>query len=260
MTTPTLDSFSLKGQTVILTGGAGLYGRGLAAQLAEAGATLVIASRGTKALERVAAEETERGFSVVAESLDQGDEASVLALRDRVVARFGRIDGLVNNAVARPMKSPDDPLAAWAESMRINATGLFCLTRAIGGVMVAQGAGSIVNISSMMGMVGPNLAAYEGTDIKTVPDYFFHKAGMINLTRYYAGLYGPAGVRVNCVSPGGFYNRQPEVFHERYKKRTMLGRMAGPRDLGGSVVFLLSPAASYITGANLPVDGGYTAK
>jgi len=109
-------------------------------------------------------------------------------------------------------------------------------------------------------MVGPNLAAYEGTDIKTVPDYFFHKAGMINLTRYYAGLYGPAGVRVNCVSPGGFYNRQPEVFHERYKKRTMLGRMAGPRDLGGSVVFLLSPAASYITGANLPVDGGYTAK
>jgi NAD(P)-dependent dehydrogenase (short-subunit alcohol dehydrogenase family) len=258
--TPTLESFSLKGKTVILTGGAGLYGRGLAAQLAEAGAVLVIASRNAAALGKVAAEETDRGNRVFAETLDQGEEASVLALRDRVLERFGRIDGLVNNAVARPMKSPDDALAAWEESMRINATGLFCLTRAVGDVMARQRDGSIVNIGSMMGMVGPNLAAYEGTAMKTVPDYFFHKAGMINLTRYFAGLYGPSGVRVNCVSPGGFFNRQPEVFVERYNKRTMLGRMAGPRDLGGAVVFLLSPAASYITGANLPVDGGYTAK
>ena len=120
--------------------------------------------------------------------------------------------------------------------------------------------GAELNISSMMGMVGPNLAAYEGTDMKTVPDYFFHKGGMINLTRYFAALYGPAGVRVNCVSPGGFANRQPAAFVERYNKRTMLGRMAGPRDLGGAVVFLLSPASSYVTGVNLPVDGGYTAK
>ena len=258
--TPTLESFSLKGKTVILTGGAGLYGRGLTAQLAEAGASLVIASRNVKALEKVAAEESARGYPVVAESLDQGDEASVLALRDRVVARFGRIDGLVNNAVARPMKSPDDSLAAWEESMRINATGFFCLTRAIGDVMAAQRDGSIVNISSMMGMLGPNLAAYEGTDIKTVPDYFFHKAGMINLTRYFASIYGAAGVRTNCVSPGGFFNHQPPIFLERYHKRTLLGRMAGTRDLGGAVVFLLSPASSYITGVNLPVDGGYTAK
>jgi len=256
----TLESFSLKGKVVILTGGAGNYGRGLTTQLAEAGASLVIASRNAKALAKVAAEETANGHQVIAEILDQGDEASVLALRDRVVARFGRIDGLVNNAVARTMKSPDDSLKSWEESMRVNATGFFALTRAIGDVMAARGEGSIVNISSMMGMLGPNLAAYEGTDMKTVPDYFFHKGGMINLTRYFAAIYGHAGVRANCLSPGGFFNHQLPLFLERYNKRTMLGRMAGPRDLGGAVVFLLSPASTYITGVNLPVDGGYTAK
>jgi NAD(P)-dependent dehydrogenase (short-subunit alcohol dehydrogenase family) len=256
----TLESFSLKDKVVILTGGAGLYGRGLAAQLAEAGATLVIASRNVEALAKVAAEEKSRGHTVVAESLDQGDEASVLALCDRVMARFSRIDGLVNNAVARPMKAPDDTVAAFAESMRVNATGIFCLTRAVGDLMAARRGGSIVNISSAFGLIGPNLWNYEGTDYKTVPDYFFHKGGMINLTRYFASVYGLSGVRVNCVSPGGFFNRQHPAFLERYNKMTMLGRMAGDRDLGGAVVFLLSAASAYITAANLPVDGGYTAK
>lgn len=92
------------------------------------------------------------------------------------------------------------------------------------------------------------------------PDYFFHKGGMINLTRFYAALHGPRGVRVNCLSPGGFFNRQPEPFLSRYCEHTLLGRMADPSDLGGAVIFLLSDASRYITGVNLPVDGGYTAK
>jgi NAD(P)-dependent dehydrogenase (short-subunit alcohol dehydrogenase family) len=92
------------------------------------------------------------------------------------------------------------------------------------------------------------------------PDYFFHKGGMINFTRYFAALYGPQGVRVNCLSPGGFFNNQPEPFLTRYQEHTMLNRMADPEDLGGSVIFLLSEASKYITGANLAVDGGYSAK
>lgn len=253
--------FSLRGKVVVLTGGSGLYGRGLAALLAESGATLVIASRGVEKLRQVAAEETARGHSVHAEQLDQADEPSVLALRDRVLARFGRVDGLVNNSVARPMKSPADPVGVWEESMRVNATGLFLVTRAFGETMCQSRSGSIVNIGSIQGMIGPSLELYAGTNMGTPPpDYFFHKGGMENLTRYYAGILGPHGVRVNCLAPGGFFNNQPEPFLTRYHEHTMLGRMADGRDLGGAVIFLLSDAAKYITGVNLPVDGGYTAK
>ncbi|MBL9145120.1 MAG: SDR family oxidoreductase [Verrucomicrobiaceae bacterium] len=255
-----LDRFSLRNQVIILTGGAGLYGRGLVRDLASAGAELIIASRNIEALEKVAAEERADGHTVTAMQLDQADEASVLALRDAVLAKFGRIDGLVNNAVARPMKSPDS-LDGWIESMRVNATGLYLVTHHIGKVICDQGKGSVVNIGSMQGMIGPSFELYAGTNMGVPPpDYFFHKGGMINFTRYYAALFGPKGVRVNCLSPGGFFNNQPEPFLTRYNEHTMLNRMADPEDLGGSVIFLLSDASKYITGANLAVDGGYTAK
>jgi len=255
-----LDRFSLRNQVIILTGGAGLYGRGLVSDLASAGAELVIASRNIEALEKVAAEERADGHSVTAMQLDQADEASVLALRDAVLAKFGRIDGLVNNAVARPMKTPDS-VEGWVESMRVNATGLYLVTHHIGKVICDQGKGSVVNIGSMQGMIGPSFELYAGTNMGVPPpDYFFHKGGMINFTRYYAALFGPKGVRVNCLSPGGFFNNQPEPFLTRYNEHTMLNRMADPEDLGGSVIFLLSDASKYITGANLAVDGGYTAK
>ena len=129
--------------------------------------------------------------------------------------------------------------------------------------MAKQGGGSIVNIASIYGMVGSNLSLYEGTTMTTAPDYFFHKGGMINLTRYLASHYGQQKVRVNVVSPGGIYNPekpQDDAFLARYAKTTMLGRMAEAGEIGGAVVFLLSDASTYVTGANLPVDGGYTAK
>ncbi|MEQ2010505.1 MAG: SDR family oxidoreductase, partial [Limisphaerales bacterium] len=110
-------------------------------------------------------------------------------------------------------------------------------------------------------MIGPSYELYEGTNMGDMPpDYFFHKGGMVNLTRFYAALYGPRSVRVNCLAPGGFFNHQPEPFLRRYCAHTMLNRMADDTDLGGAVVFLLSEASRYITGVNLPVDGGYTAK
>lgn len=256
-----LERFSLRDKVILLTGGAGLYGRGLAADLAAAGATLVLAARDVAKLELVAAEERARGFQVEAEGLDQGDEASVLALRDRVLARHGRVDGLVNNAVARVVKGAGGTVAQWEESMRVNATGVMLMHRAFGEGMAAQGSGSIVNIGSIQGMIGPSYELYEGTAMGDLPpDYFFHKGGMINLTRFYAALYGPRGVRVNCLSPGGFFNQQPEPFLSRYCEHTLLGRMADPSDLGGAVVFLLADASRYVTGVNLPVDGGYTAK
>lgn len=255
------DLFSLQGKTILLTGGAGLYGRGLAAMLAETGATLILASRDVSKLQVVAEEESAKGHRVFAESLDQGDEGSVVALHERVTAQHGPLHGLVNNAVLRPMKGANGAAEQFAESMRVNATGVMLMHRHFGKTMAEAGRGSIVNIGSIQGMIGPSYELYTGTNMGDMPpDYFFHKGGMENLTRFYAAYYGPQGVRVNNLAPGGFFNHQPEPFLQRYCEHTMLGRMADETDLGGAVIFLLSDASRYITGVNLPVDGGYTAK
>lgn len=257
----TTDLFSLQGRTLLLTGGAGLYGRGLAAMLAATGARLILAARDVAKLQKVADEETALGRTVIAEQLDQGDEASIVALAERVHEKFGALDGLVNNAVLRPMKGTNGAAEQFAESMKVNATGVMLMHRHFGRKMAEAGRGSIVNIGSIQGMIGPSYELYQGTGMGDLPpDYFFHKGGMENLTRFYAALYGPSSVRVNCLAPGGFFNNQPEPFLQRYCEHTMLGRMADDTDLGGAVIFLLSDASRYITGVNLPVDGGYTAK
>ncbi len=255
------DPFSLKDHTVLLTGAAGLFGRGLASALAQAGARLIVASRSAAKLQDVAEEETGRGHQVFAEEFDQGDESSILNLKERIEKRFGALHGLVNNSVLRPMKGANGSAAQFEESMRVNATGVMLMHRIFGGSMAEAGRGSIVNIGSIQGMIGPSYELYAGTNMGDMPpDYFFHKGGMLNLTRFYAALFGPRNVRVNCVSPGGFFNNQPDAFVQRYAEHTMLNRMADDTDLGGAIVFLLSEASRYVTGANLPVDGGYTAK
>jgi len=256
-------AFSLHGKVIIQFGGTGLLGRALVAELASTGCTLVVASRNRGALQALADRERAAGRTVLIEETDIGSEASLAALRDRVTAQHGRVDGIVFNAVSRPMRAMSDDLAIWRQSMETNATGFFATVRTFGDVMARQKSGSIVNISSIYGMVGSNLSLYEGTTMTVAPDYFFHKGGMLNLTRYLASHYGHQGVRVNVVSPGGIYNPdapQAAAFIERYNKVTMLGRMAQAREIAGAVIFLLSDAASYITGANLPVDGGHTAK
>ena len=143
--------------------------------------------------------------------------------------------------------------------MKVNATGIFLMTRAFGNHMATQGQGSIINIASIHGMIAPDFSLYEGLDWGAPPDYFFHKGGLIQLTRYAASTLGPKGVRVNAISPGGFANNQEEIFVKRYNAHTFLGRQANEQDLKGAIVFLASDASLYITGANIPVDGGYTA-
>jgi NAD(P)-dependent dehydrogenase (short-subunit alcohol dehydrogenase family) len=252
----------MKGKVALVTGGAGLYGRQIVEAVAEAGAETYIASRNLEALEKLAAAHREKGEMVTALQYDQGDEGSIVSLRDEIVRRSGRIDVLVNNSVARPMKKGwDDDPERFDYSMHINATGLWLITRAMGEPMIEQKSGSIINISSMMGMVGVEHLNYRGTDMSGwSPDYFFHKGGMINFTRLCASYYGRFDVRVNCISPGGYFNNQPEPFVRNYSERTQLGRMGNDTDLKGVIVFLASEASAYITGANIPVDGGYTAK
>jgi NAD(P)-dependent dehydrogenase (short-subunit alcohol dehydrogenase family) len=141
-------------------------------------------------------------------------------------------------------------------SMDVNATGMFDIVREMAGLIENLGGGSIVNIGSMQGLFGPDFSLYEGTALDSPPDYHFHKGGMIALTKYLARKLGPKNIRVNCVSPGGLYAGQDEIFVEKYNNKVPLGRMAGHDDIKGVVVFLASQASGYITGENILMDGG----
>lgn len=259
---PILDQFNLQGKVALVTGGTGRYGRQITAALAEAGARTYMGSRSLAEQEKQAGPLREQGYDIRPLQLDQGSETSILAAKEVILEESGRIDILVNNAIARPMANWSDDAAKFGESMQINATGIFIMTRSFGDLMARQGGGSIIQISSIQGMIGPDVTLYEGLGMNGfVPDYYFHKGGLINFTRMAASYYGPSGVRCNCVSPGGIWSEGlQETFVKRYSGRTFLGRMANKTDLMGIIVFLASDASAYITGVNIPVDGGYTAK
>ncbi len=256
------DMFSLSGKVALVSGGAGLYGRQIVEALLEGGARTVMASRNVHALQEQADRFRREGLKdIYVHQLDQSEEQSILELRSYVLDEFGKVDILVNNAVARPMKPNIYDPVAFSESMKINVVGLYMMTELFSEPMKERKSGSIINIGSIHGMIGIDLTLYDGLGFSSaVPDYFFHKGGMINYTRYMASILGGYDVRVNCVSPGGFFANQPEEFVRRYNDRTLLGRMANEEDLKGVIVFLASDASLYITGANIPVDAGYTAK
>jgi NAD(P)-dependent dehydrogenase (short-subunit alcohol dehydrogenase family) len=148
-----LDSFSLKGKVALVTGGAGKYGKQIALALAEAGAETYMASRNVEALEKVASKFREEGLNVKSLYYDQGEESTILALRDEILKQSGRVDVLVNNAVARTTESWYDTADNFTKSMVVNGTGIFLMCRTFGDVMAKQGGGSIVNIGSMMALV-----------------------------------------------------------------------------------------------------------
>ena len=254
------ELFDLTGRVALVTGGAGLYGRQIVEALAEAGARTFMASRDLDRLQMQAEVFRGAGLDVTALGFDQASEPSVAELLRQMIGAAGGVDILINNAVARPMGDWSDPVDQFAKSMEINATGLFAITRAFGEHMAERGRGSIVNVASIQGVVGPDFTLYEGLNWGTPPDYFFHKGGLLQLTRYAAAKLGPCGVRVNAIVPGGFFNNQDPQFVTRYNARTFLGRMANESDVKGAIVFLASDASAYVTGAALAIDGGYTAK
>ncbi|MCC6124633.1 MAG: SDR family oxidoreductase [Pirellulales bacterium] len=254
------ELFDLKDRVAVVTGGAGLFGRQIVEALAEAGAQTFMASRNLEKLRAQAEAFRQAGLDVEALQFDQALEPSVLQLLEQVIDKAGKVDILVNNSVLRPMSDWSGPAADFAKSMEVNATGVFLMTRAFGERMAVRGRGSIINIGSIQGIVGPDFTLYKDLDWGSPVDYFFHKGGLLQLTRYAASRLGPRGVRVNIVTPGGFFNRQDPRFVERYNARTFLGRMADEADLKGAIVFLASEASAYVTGANIVVDGGYTSQ
>jgi len=265
----------LSGKTAIVTGALGLLGREHCAALAGAGARVVAADLDGGACVAFAGELASRhGTEAMGQPLDVTSERSVAEGRDAVLRRFDAIDVLVNNAAINdkfehPAAAMEEsrfesyPLELWKKMFDVNVTGMFLCSRAFGTVMAGRGGGSIINIASTYGIVGPDQSLYakpDGTQsfYKTAA-YPATKGAVISFTRFLAAYWGNKGVRVNALSPGGVENAQDAHFVARYAARTPLGRMASPSDYRGAIVFLAGDASAYMTGANLVVDGGWTA-
>jgi len=263
--------FSLKNKTAIVTGALGLLGKKHCEALAEAGANVVVADLDEGGAERFAESlgESHGGLKV-----DVTSDRSLKIARDKILTRYRTIDILVNNAAINDMfENPglakelsafeNYPLDAFKKSLDVNITGVFLASQVFGSVMAEQGTGSIINIASTYGIVGPDQSIYrdergEQTFYKS-PVYPVTKGAVVNFTRFLAAYWGHKGVRVNTLSPGGVENAQNEFFIQNYSAKTLLGRMARPTDYQGALVFLASEASAYMTGANLVVDGGWTA-
>ena len=280
------DLFDLSGRVAVVTGGAGLLGAEFCKTLAQAGAQVVIADIDGEAALALAAS-LDRNWPVV-EGLAQFSSSraigvptdvtspiSVQKMISRTQVEFRRLDILVNSAALDPkfdlkheaiskLASPfeDFPLSAWQQAIDVNLTGMFLVCQAAVRPMLAQGAGTIVNVCSIYGLVGPDQRIYQkpGEELQYKPVYYsVTKAGVLGLTRYLATYYAGKNLRVNALTPGGVYNSHDETFVQAYSARAVLGRMAEKDEMNGALLFLVSDASAYMTGANLIVDGGWTA-
>ncbi len=257
------ESFSLNGKLAMVTGGCQNFGLEIVSGLAQAGARVIITSRDNdKAVQKAAELSRQLDAEIVGISMDLCYENSIVSLFERIQNEFGILDILVNNAGGHSPKAcgylEKETLESWNAFIEPNLTGTFLTTREYARLMMPQRSGCIINIASISSMVGRDRSVYAPPMIPNPVAYTAAKAGMIGLTYDTAAYLGEYGIRVNCVSPGGFERTQPQAFIDAYSNRTMLKRMGHEGDLKGVIVFLASEAAAYITGHNLVVDGGFT--
>jgi NAD(P)-dependent dehydrogenase (short-subunit alcohol dehydrogenase family) len=263
--------FDLTGKTAVVTGGTGILGSLYCRRLAEAGAQVVVADLSGERCKKLASElSTRTGNAALGLSVDLSDELSVKNWSKKIIDSYGHTDIIVNNAAAKSpgFFAPLDTfaLADWNQVMAVNVTGMFLVIRELGPSMAARGRGSIINVSSIYGVVGPDQRIYEGSwyeelggAINTPLIYSATKGAVISMTRYLAAYWGPKGVRTNTLSPGGVSSGQNSTFSEKYSARVPLGRMATAEEMVGALLFLAADASSYVNGQNIIVDGGLVA-
>lgn len=258
--------FDLSGRVVVVVGGAGRIGPAVCRALGKHGAEVVIADVNREAGESVAAE-------VGGEFLecDVTDDESITTMFEQLDAEFGRLDAQVNMPYPRNEEYGTEFLERTVESWRQQIDAQLTSYAALcqGAVQAMSGnesgdspdGGTIINFGSSYGIQAPDFSVYRDADMAASPaHYSASKGAILNLTRYLAAYLGPRGIRVNAVSPGGVFDEQDTAFVRRYEENTPLGRMAEPEDVAGAVVYLASDAASYVTGHNLVIDGGWTIK
>ncbi len=270
------DKFNLAGNVAVVTGGSGLLGKEFCSTLAGAGAAIVIADIHAESTNAVAEALIQDGYQALGVPTDVTRPDSVRHMVESTLQKFGRLDILVNSAALDPKFDPqalasqkivlgrfeDYPLESWKQALDVNLTGMFLCCQAAVTPMLDQGKGTIINICSTYGLVGPDQRIYQrdGQQTSFKPVYYsVTKAGVLGLTRYLATYYAGRNIRVNALTPGGVYNNHDETFLKAYSARTVMGRMARKDEMNGALLFLASEASSYMTGSNLVVDGGWTA-
>jgi NAD(P)-dependent dehydrogenase (short-subunit alcohol dehydrogenase family) len=260
------EMMNLEGRVAVITGGAGHLGTAMAKALAEMRCGICLLDRNAEALAATAqALRAEHGVPVAELVIELESETERAAVPAFVAAKLGRADILVNNAGfagASQLKGWVVPLAeqqidTWRRAIEVNLTAAFHLSQVLSPMLGAAGKGSIINISSIYGVVGPDLRLYDGTAMGNPAAYGASKGGLIQTTRYLSALLAPA-VRVNCISPGGIARNQPAVFVERYVERTPMQRMGTEEDFKGAIAYFASDLSAWVTGENLMVDGGWT--
>jgi 2-deoxy-D-gluconate 3-dehydrogenase len=274
--TAILDRFDLTGRTAIITGGPGLLGVQFCRTLAEAGASVVVADIDFEGAVTVANTLIKNGYRALPVKVDVTQPESVQAMVNATLETWGQVDILVNSAALDPKFDPgalaagdtplgafeDYPLTAWKQALDVNLTGMFLCCQAAARAMLSQGRGVIINICSTYGLVGPDQRIYQrqGQQTSFKPVYYsVTKAGVLGMTRYLATYFAGKDIRVNALTPGGIFNDHDETFLQAYSSRAVMGRMAQRDEMNGALLFLASEASSYMTGANLVVDGGWTA-
>ena len=241
---------SLFGKIILVTGGSGLLGREIIKNLSESGAIALNADVNV-----------ETNLDNLQLNVDITSEASVSNAISLVLETYGRVDGLVNNAYPRTKdwgtKFEEITYTSWQTNVDIQMNTTFLFIQKIMPELI-KSKGSIVNMTSIYGVVGNDMTLYDGTNLGTAAPYSAIKGGIVNFTRYLASYFGRKGVRVNCVSPGGIFDNQDEKFVRNYENKVPMARMGNPDDIAPVVSFLLSDGAKYITGQNIIVDGGWT--
>ena len=258
---------SLKGRVALVTGGAGHIGRVIAETYAELGAAVAVLDRPESGAEEVANYLTETyGVLTTTIAADLADEEAVRKVPQRVVDTCGRLDILVNNAAfvgtdgleGWTTTVEEQSIETWRKAMEVNLTAPFLLVQQAIPALKASGKGSVLNIGSIYGVVGPDWRIYEEVDFGTPAAYAASKGGLLQMTRWLATTLAPH-VRVNSIVPGGVKRNTPTAFRRRYMSRVPLARMATEEDFKGAAAYLASDLSAYVTGQCIMVDGGWTA-